>query len=167
MYKISNWKIFFSRKYKRFIISRKINRNIKILKHRNILSLLEIYESQNFIFLITEYLSGKVLIEILITKKRFNEEEAQKIFFQLIDALFYMHKMNICHRDIRTEHILFDKNKTPKIIGFSYSTFYTKNQKLKDSFGSLCYTCPEIIQENSYDPDISLLLKKMMTKIKI
>ena len=128
---------------------------LKILKHRNIMSLLEIYESPNFIFLITEYLSGKDLIELLIAKKRFSEEEAQKIFFQLVDALYYMHKMNICHRDIRTEHIIFDKNKTPKIVGFSYSTFYTKNQKLKDSFGSLCYACPEIILENSYDPELA------------
>ena len=66
-----------------------------------------------------------------------------------------MHKMNICHRDIRSEHILFDKNKIPKIIGFSYSTFYNKNSKLKDSFGSLCYACPEIIQENAYDPELA------------
>ena len=128
---------------------------LKILKHRNIMSLFEVYESPNFIFLITEYLSGKDLIELLIAKKRFSEEEAQKIFFQLVDALYYMHKMNICHRDIRTEHIIFDKNKTPKIVGFSYSTFYTKNQKLKDSFGSLCYACPEIILENSYDPELA------------
>ena len=128
---------------------------LKILKHRNILSLLEIYESPNYISLITEYLPGKDLIEHLIIKKRFNEEEAQKIFFQLIDALYYMHKMNICHRDIRSEHILFDNNKIPKIIGFSYSTFYNKKVKLKDSFGSLCYACPEIIEENSYDPELA------------
>ena len=54
---------------------------LKILKHRNILSLLEIYESPNYISLITEYLEGKDLIEHLIIKKRFNEEEAKKIFF--------------------------------------------------------------------------------------
>ena len=128
---------------------------LKVLKHRNILTLLEIYESPNFIYLVTEYLSGKNLIEIIISKKRFNESEAQKIFFQLVDALFYMHKMNICHRDLRTEHIIFDKNNTPKIIGFLYSTFYTKKQNLKDSFGSICYACPEIIQENSYDPELA------------
>ena len=136
------------------LITRQIE-TLKILKHRNILSLLEIYESPKFIFLITEYLSGKDLIEILINKKRFNEDEAQKIFFQLIDATYYMHKMNICHRDIRTEHIIFDKNNTPKLVGFSYSTFYNKNQNLKDSFGSLCYACPEIIKEDSYNPELA------------
>jgi hypothetical protein len=59
--------------------------------------------------------------------------------------------MNRCHREIRYEHIVFDNNKTPKIVGFSYSTFYNKNQKLKDRFGSIYYACPEIIQENCCD----------------
>ena len=148
-------KISFQENIEDLLLAKRQIETLKILKHRNILSLLEIYESPNYIFLITEYLSGKDLIEHLINKKRFSEEEAQKIFFQLIDALFYMHRMNICHRDLRSEHILFDKNNTPKIIGFSYSSFYTKNQKLKDSFGSLCYACPEIIEEESYDPELS------------
>ena len=148
-------KISFQENAEDLLLATRQIETLKILKHRNILSLLEIYESPKFIFLITEYLSGKDLIEHLIIKKRFSEAEAQKLFFQLVDALYYMHKMNICHRDIRTEHIIFDKNNTPKIIGFSYSTFYTKKQKLKDSFGSLCYACPEIIQENSYDPELA------------
>ena len=148
-------KITFQESVEDLLLAARQIETLKILKHRNILSLLEIYESPKFIFLVTEYLSGKDLIEHLIIKKRFSEAEAQKIFFQLLDALYYMHKMNICHRDIRCEHIIFDKNKTPKIVGFSYSTFYNKNQKLKDSFGSICYACPEIIQENSYDPELA------------
>ena len=148
-------KISFQENIEDLLLAKRQIETLKVLKHRNILSLLEIYESPKYIFLITEYLSGKDLIEHLVTKKRFSEEETQKIFFQLIDALTYMHSMNICHRDLRSEHILFDKNKTPKIIGFSYSSFYTKKQKLKDSFGSLCYACPEIIEEESYDPELA------------
>ena len=66
-----------------------------------------------------------------------------------------MHKMNICHRNIRTEHILFDKNNKPKIIGFGYSSFYKKNEKLDEPFGSLCYACPEIIDEQPYNPELA------------
>ena len=43
---------------------------LKILKHRNIVSLYEIYESKKYIYLVTEYLSGKDLIEKLIKKKK-------------------------------------------------------------------------------------------------
>ena len=128
---------------------------LKILKHRNIITLYEIYESSKYIYLITEYCQGKDLIEKLIRKKRFNEEEALLIFFQLLDAFTYMHKMNICHRNIRTEHILFDKNNRPKIIGFGYSTFYEKNKKIQGSYGSLCYACPEIIDDSPYNPELA------------
>ena len=128
---------------------------LKILKHRNIVSLYEIYETQKNFYLITEYLSGKSLIEKLVKKKRFTEDEALKIFFQLLDAMTYMHKMNICHRNIRTEHILFDKNNRPKIIGFGFSTFYETNKNIEGSFGSLCYACPEIINDSPYNPELA------------
>ena len=55
---------------------------LKILKHRNIVTLYEIYESPKKIFLITEYLSGKDLMEKIIQKKKFNEEEA-RIYFSV------------------------------------------------------------------------------------
>ena len=128
---------------------------LKIIKHRNILTLYEIFESQDFIFLVMEYIPGKNLCEMIITKRRFREEEAKKIFVQIVDALYYLHKMNICHRNITSNHILFDINNVPKLISFSYSTFYSKNQELKDSFGSLCHACPEIISELPYNPELS------------
>ena len=128
---------------------------LKIIKHRNILTLYEIYESLDFIFLVMEYIPGKNLCEMIVTKRRFREEEAQKIFVQIVDALYYLHKMNICHRNITSNHILIDINNIPKLISFSYSTFYSKNQELKDSFGSLCHACPEIISELPYKPELS------------
>ena len=128
---------------------------LKVLKHRNIVTLYEIYESKKYIYLVTEYLSGKDLIEKIIKKKRFNEEEALRIFFQLLDAFTYMHKMNICHLNLRVEHILFDKNNRPKIVGFGYSSFYEKGKNIEGSYGSLCYVCPEIIDEQPYNPELA------------
>ena len=129
--------------------------SLKILKHKNIISLYEIYESPKYFYLVMEYFPKKNLIEKIILKKRVNENETLVIFVQLLDALVYMHKMNITHRNIRTEHILFDKNNRPKIIGFNYSTFYEKNKKLDGMFGSLCYTCPEILNEEEYSPELA------------
>ena len=128
---------------------------LKILKHRNIITLYEIFESKKYLYLITEYCQGKKLIDQLIEKKRFSEEEALFIFFQLLDAFTYMHKMNICHRNLSAEHILFDKNNRPKIVGFGYSSFYEKDKKIKGAYGSLCYACPEIINEQIYNPELA------------
>ena len=129
--------------------------SLKILKHKNIISLYEIYESPQYFYLIMEYFPKKNLIEKIILKKRLNENESLIIFVQLLDALVYMHKMNITHRNIRTEHILFDKNNRPIIIGFNYSTFYDKNKKINGMFGSLCYTCPEILNDEDYNPELA------------
>ena len=129
--------------------------SLKILKHKNIISLYEVYESPKYFYLIMEYFPKKNLIEKIILKKRLNENETLIIFIQLLDALVYMHKMNITHRNIRTEHILFDKNNRPKIIGFNYSTFYEKNKKIEGMFGSLCYSCPEILNNEEYNPELA------------
>ena len=127
---------------------------LKILKHRNILTLYEIYESNKYIFLITEYLSQE-LSNIIISKKRLSESDAQKIFIQLVDALQYMHKLQICHRDICLEHIMLDSNNIPKLIDFGFSTFYKKGEQLDESLGSISYACPEIIQEKTYEPELA------------
>ena len=129
--------------------------SLKLLKHKNIISLYEIYESPKYFYFIMEYLPKKNLIEKIILKKRLSENEALIIFIQLLDALIYMNQMNIAHRNLRTEHILFDKNNRPKIIGFNYSTFFEKDKKLDGQYGSLCYICPEILNEEQYNPELS------------
>ena len=128
---------------------------LKILKHRNLINLYEVYESQKYFYLIMDYLPNGDLIEQIIKKKRFQEKEALAIFSQLVDALYYMHKNEICHRDIRTEKILFDKKNKPKLVGFSYCTFYTKGKKIRENYGSLSYACPEIIQNDYYNPELA------------
>ena len=127
---------------------------LKLIKHRNILSLYEIYESSQYIFFVTEYLNSE-LLNLILNKKRLNEQDASKIFVQLVDALQYIHKMQICHRDIRVEHVLFDNNNIPKLIDFGYSSFYRKGNTLQEPMGSLSYACPEIIQQRSYDPELA------------
>ena len=127
---------------------------LKLLKHRNILTLYEIYESNQYFFLITEHLSSE-LLNLILSKKRLSESDAVKIFVQLVDALQYIHKMQICHRDIRVEHVLFDNNNVPKIIDFGYSCFYKKGKTLLEPIGSLSYACPEIIEQKSYDPEMA------------
>ena len=127
---------------------------LKILKHRNILTLYEIFESPQYIFLVTEHLPNE-LINIILNKKRLSESDALKIFVQLVDALQYIHKMGICHRDIRIEHVLLDSNNIPKLIDFGYSCFYKKDNSLEEPIGSLSYACPEIIQQKSYSPELA------------
>jgi len=59
-----------------------LNNEIKILKildHPNIVKLYEIYQDQKNIYLITEYLEGGELFDLILKTKHFNENIAAKI----------------------------------------------------------------------------------------
>ena len=46
----------------------------------------------------------------------------KKIFEQVLSGLAYMHKMNICHRDIKPDNILYDpETEQVKIVDFGIS----------------------------------------------
>ena len=127
---------------------------LKILKHKNILTLYQLFESPKYIHIVTELINGKELFDQIMTNKKIEEEEAKGIFYQMLDALIYMHNMSICHRDIKIENILFEKRtNTPKLIDFGFSSFYRKGTKLKEVCGSPSYACPEMHKGVEYYPE--------------
>lgn len=71
-----------------------LNNEIRILKmldHPNIVKLYEIYEDPKNIYMITEYLEGGELFDMILKTKHFNENIAAKIMKQLLSAVAYCH----------------------------------------------------------------------------
>jgi serine/threonine protein kinase len=65
-----------------------------------------------------EYLPYPSLATIKIT----SEEELRTIVREILSAISYLHKQNICHRDIKPDNILYDrKEKRLKLIDFGIS----------------------------------------------
>ena len=127
---------------------------LKILNHKNIIKLYEVFETSNFIFIVTELCTGKELFDMIYTKKNLTESEALPIFHQLIDALVYLHNMNIVHRDIKPEHILFDNSGNVKLTDFGYSCYYnSKTNILNEDVGTPSYACPEMHKGMWYKPE--------------
>jgi len=123
---------------------------LKTLRHPHITCLYEVIETESEYYLIMEYVSGGELSDYIVAKKRIKEEEACRLFKQIIEAVEYLHKNGIAHRDLKPENILLDYNKNIKIIDFGLSNTYHKGEMLKTACGSPCYAAPEMIAGKHY-----------------
>jgi serine/threonine protein kinase len=131
----------------------RVKREIAILKklrHRNITQLFELMESERKIYLIMEYCEGKELYDYIILKEKLREEEACRIFQEMIDGIEYLHSQNIVHRDLKPENLLFDSNLTVKITDLGLSTTYTNDKLLSTRCGTPSYAPPEMLRGEEY-----------------
>jgi len=88
-----------------------IQREAKIqesLDHENILKCYGSFEDETRFYLILEYVLDGDLYSTLKKQpnKRFLEEKASQIIFQLLNAISYLKERSILHRDIKAENIM-------------------------------------------------------------
>lgn len=124
------------------------------LKHPNIVQVFDFGISENSKpYLITEYLQGESLADILQTSTNIPAQRAVSIFLQVCDGLSVLHKKGIVHRDLKAGNIFLvheaDASDVVKILDFGIAKMLddeNKDQKLtKDGevFGSPLYMSPE------------------------
>ena len=96
----------------------RLEREINILKntfHYNIIKIYQVKETSNILCMIMEYAEGGELFNYIIEKGALTEDECRNIFQQIIDGIYYLHRMGICHRDLKPENILFDTKKKKEL----------------------------------------------------
>lgn len=109
------------RNYQRFL--NEINA-LKTLDHPNVIKLFEIYEDDEYVYLVMEYLSGGELFEYIVDQEYLDERQTANIFKQILHAILYCHKNAICHRDLKPENFMFEsksKDANLKLIDFGLS----------------------------------------------
>lgn len=119
-------------------------RMISNLSHENIISYKAIYLDipKRVCHLVMDYEE----MPNLSKAKNLTGEELQEIMKQLFETLEYLHSKNICHRDIKPDNILYDREKKKiKLIDFGISRkVFEKDEKksLLSMTGSLFYRAP-------------------------
>ncbi len=79
---------------------------MKKAKHRNIVRIWDTFEEKRSIHLIIDYCEGGDMLEYIQKNGVYENEKARSVFKQLIDAVEYLHKLDIAHRDLKPENIL-------------------------------------------------------------
>ncbi|KGO68115.1 hypothetical protein PITC_053730 [Penicillium italicum] len=126
---------------------------MKLIEHPNVISLYDVWENRGELYLVLEHVEGGELFDYVSNNGPLPEEEAVRLFRQIIAALGYCHRFNICHRDLKPENILLDSNYNIKLADFGMAALQPAGHWLNTSCGSPHYAAPEIIYGRKYRGD--------------
>ncbi len=132
------------------------------LQHKNIVILYDYEEQPTGLFLIMEYVEGKMMSDILKEKGGFSLEQARKYMFQILDAFSYAHNMGIVHRDIKPSNIMITRSDEIKILDFGIGKIIDDDAKKQDitstgiRLGTLIYMAPEQLEQGIASPQTDI-----------
>lgn len=69
------------------------------------MKLYEIFEDEDSIYLVLEYMTGGKLFDRIVEKEHYSEKEAADTIRPIVDGIKYCHSLGIVHRDIKVRHI--------------------------------------------------------------
>ncbi|XP_038988635.1 CBL-interacting protein kinase 1-like isoform X1 [Phoenix dactylifera] len=127
---------------------------LKLLKHPNVVRLLEVSASKTKIYMVLEYVNGGELFDKIALKGKLSEQEGRRLFQQLIDAISYCHEKGVYHRDLKPENVLIDAKGNIKISDFGLSALpqhFGNDGLLHTTCGSPNYIAPEVLANRGYD----------------
>ncbi len=123
----------------------------KLMNHPNVIKIDEIINKDNNYYILMEYCPKGNLLDYVIRNSRLSEDVAKTIMCQIFTGLQYIHSLNVSHRDLKLENILFDDDYNIKICDFGLSKILDENHLTNTPLGTPCYTSPECFSGNSYD----------------
>lgn len=126
------------------------------LNHPNIVRCLYTQVTDTHVTLVLERaLEGDFQVYLKKVNK-LNEDDARKVFVQLVEAVSYLHNKNIVHRDIKLENLLLHEGKVI-LADFEFSlNFQPGVRENRHYVGTLEYTSPEVRYEKYVGPEIDI-----------
>lgn len=128
--------------------------------NENVIRALDVFETANFYYFVSEYLPNGTLTNYLDTKGFCNKEESfNYLMKQIVNGLKFLHSYGIIHRDLKSDNILISNDEDTtvyKITDFGLSKIVAYSEKATEPCGSLCYTAPEVLNQNPYTYSVDI-----------
>ncbi|KAG2201553.1 hypothetical protein INT47_007430 [Mucor saturninus] len=119
---------------------------MQMAKHPFLVEMKEVFNEKRRIFLVIEYIPDGELFNCIKDMNMLTENEARFVFWQLLNAIRYLHRLDVAHRDIKPENVLIHNKDNLHIKVSDFGLAKKQNQEL---FGTQCgtvnYVAPEVL----------------------
>ncbi|XP_070537754.1 uncharacterized protein [Ptychodera flava] len=138
------------------LFQNRVKREIEVhsrIRHPNIVQLMAVGTEKNQLYIISEYINGANLEEVLFTGADFKIHNKPYVASQLCQAVSYMHCNGIIHRDIKPANVLVTKDTlVTKVCDMGISKLKEMHQTLQGGTqlgvpGTPAYMAPECLLE--------------------
>jgi tRNA A-37 threonylcarbamoyl transferase component Bud32 len=121
------------------------------IRHPFIVRLRFAFQSDDKLYLITDYYNGGSLFYHLRKSKNFTEDRARYYAAELLSALDHLHQQHIIYRDLKLENILMDHSGHIALTDFGLSK---QNIDVTGGASTFCgtaeYIAPELLRGHKY-----------------
>ena len=136
---------------------------MKIVKHPNIVSLIEDFENEKYIYLVMNYFKGGDLFSYIYenykNKKMIPEKNVARIIKIIAECIQYLNNFGIVHRDLKPENIVFGESEdisSLTIIDLGVAITLSEGQTCNTHLGTLEYTSPEVLTGKPYGKGVDV-----------
>jgi len=119
------------------------------LAHANIVTVFEVAEDGDTVYIAYELVAGETLRDRLTKLGRLSYREAAALVAKLARVLHYAHQRGVVHRDVKPENIMLDAAGEPRIMDFGIARQPLATADSDDAWGYVgtpSYMSPEQIE---------------------
>jgi serine/threonine protein kinase/Flp pilus assembly protein TadD len=117
-----------------------------VLSHPNIVTIFDVGEEGDFVFIVMEYLEGTALSDIILSKAPMSFEDTLTVSEQIGGCLDYAHGKGIIHRDVKPANIMRLDEGRFKLMDFGIARVFDATMTQPGEIvGSPIYMSPEQI----------------------
>jgi serine/threonine protein kinase len=124
------------------------------LEHPNIVKVVDFFEEIDSYYIVMEEMAGGDVFDRIMDNHQYTEKDARDLGKILLQAVAYLHKKGIAHRDLKPQNLLLqskEDNAMIKIADFGFARRVHTPKSLNSRCGTPSYVSPEILKGEPYD----------------